>query len=349
MLTQVNIKNFKSIQDESLKLAPLTILTGTNSSGKSSVIQAIMLMIMNSAESNQFSMESLLRHVSEFKTIRNKRTNAKSVEINLHDTDMKFHRVIFQGDDVVKESDELYYYEYNKYKNAPELLYLNANRLGAQDFVPSSNRRVGEQGEFIFSTFEKIKTDIVEESLIKFEDSKTISFQVAEWLSYITGTSSELKTEKMGEQVNIYFTIKDLEGDVSPFNLGAGMSYISKVIIICLMAKKGDLVILENPEVQLHPKAQAHLGEFLSFIAQGGVQLIVETHCEHLLNKIAYQIFDDKFSSEDLVIHYKSDVESNFSTLLIDENGNYTNSDGLITSFPSGFFDATLNDLLSMR
>ena len=83
MLTQVNIKNFKSINDEKLKLTPLTILTGTNSSGKSSVIQAIMLMIMNSTESNQFSMESLLRYVGEFKTIRNKRTNAKIIEISL--------------------------------------------------------------------------------------------------------------------------------------------------------------------------------------------------------------------------------------------------------------------------
>lgn len=349
MLTQVNIKNFKSINDENLKLTPLTILTGTNSSGKSSVIQAIMLMIMNSTESNQFSMESLLRYVSEFKTIRNKRTNAKIIEISLHDKNNKIHSVVFSDDGIMKKSSELYYYEQAKYKQFPELLYLNANRLGAQDIVPSSNRRVGEQGEFLFSTFEKIKTEIAEESLIKFNDSKTISFQVAEWLSYITGTSSELKTEKVGDQVNIYFSIKDLEWDVSPFNLGAGMSYISKVIIICLMAKKGDLVILENPEVQLHPRAQAHLGEFLTFIANGGVQLIVETHCEHLLNKIAYQIFDDKFSNDDLIVHYKSNVESNFTTLLINENGSYTDSNGQPTSFPSGFFDATLNDLLSMR
>lgn len=349
MLTQVNIKNFKSISDENLKLAPLTILTGTNSSGKSSVIQAIMLMIMNSTESNLFSMESLLRYVSEFKTIRNKRTNAKVVEISLKSKDNEIHSVIFKDGDTSKKSKELYFYEHPKYKQHPEILYLNANRLGAQDFVPSSNRRVGEQGDFLFSTYEKIKTELAEESLIKFEDSKTISYQVAEWLSYITGTTSELKTEKVGEKVNIYFSIKDLEGDVSPFNLGAGMSYISKVIIICLMAKKGDLVILENPEVQLHPRAQAHLGEFLTFVANGGVQLIVETHCEHLLNKIAYQIFDDKFSNDDLVIHYKSNVESTFTTLLIDENGSYTDSNGQSTSFPSGFFDATLNDLLSMR
>lgn len=104
MLTQVNIKNFKSINDEKLKLTPLTILTGTNSSGKSSVIQAIMLMIMNSTESNQFSMESLLRYVGEFKTIRNKRTNAKIIEISLHDKNNEVHTVIFNDDGITKKA-----------------------------------------------------------------------------------------------------------------------------------------------------------------------------------------------------------------------------------------------------
>ncbi|MCI5188931.1 MAG: hypothetical protein D3905_03835, partial [Candidatus Electrothrix sp. AS4_5] len=126
-------------------------------------------------------------------------------------------------------------------------------------------------------------------------------------------------------------------------------SCIAKVLIICLMAKKGDLVLIENPEVQLHPKAQAQLGVFFAFIASKGIQLIVETHCEHLINKISYQVYEDEISSDDVVIHYKPDVDQDFETILIDQNGEFNDVDGKVVSFPSGFFDATLADLMKMR
>lgn len=350
MLTKIKISNFKSIGDEELVLSPLTILTGMNSSGKSSVIQSVMLALMHGSEGNYFSMATLLRYADDFKSIRNKRTNAKKVKITLDKDDGRTTYLELNDDEsVLCYGGDDYYYDQPKNKDKPELLYLNANRLGAQDIVALSNRRVGDIGENIFSTFDKIKNELTYESLIKFEASKTISYQVAEWLSYITGVTSELKTERIGDQVKVFFSIRDLEGDVSPFNLGAGMSYISKVIIICLMAKKGDLVILENPEVQLHPKAQSHLGEFLSFISNGGVQLIVETHCEHLLNKISYQIYEGHFPSGSAIIHYKENVEKEFKTLIMNDSGGYEDKLGNSISFPSGFFDATLDEILSMR
>ncbi|MCC4821032.1 AAA family ATPase, partial [Vibrio lentus] len=126
------------------------------------------------------------------------------------------------------------------------------------------------------------------EDLCRFKESKTLAYQVSRWLSLVTDTKTELKTESLSSsQVQVYFEDATL-GHVSPFNLGAGMSYVAKVIILCLVAKKGDLVIIENPEIHLHPKAQAELGVFFSFIASSGIQLVVETHCEHLINKIRH-------------------------------------------------------------
>lgn len=229
------------------------------------------------------------------------------------------------------------------------MLYLNANRMGAQDQVAFSERRVGSNGEFLFSTYEKIKTSTVPDDMVKFKGSSTISFQLAEWLSYITQTESELITELTGDKVKVSYKIKDLEGEVSPFNLGAGMSYISKVLIICLLAKKGDVVFIENPEIQLHPKSQALLGDFFTHIANCGIQLIIETHCEHLLNRIAYQVYDESFSSDDLVIHYKPNVNHDFISLFVDDTGQYTDLSGKRIGFPSGFFDATLEELKGMR
>ncbi|EEJ0727345.1 AAA family ATPase, partial [Salmonella enterica] len=242
-----------------------------------------------------------------------------------------------------------YQYEPRVVGSEPELLYLNANRLGAQEMVPFSERRVGGAGEYLFSTFDKMKHLPVPDYLVKASESTTLAYQVSYWLKLITGTTSELVTEKVGDQVKVAFTLKELEGSVSPLNLGAGMSYIAKVLIICLMAKKGDLILLENPEIQLHPKAQAHLAIFLAFIASKGIQIIVETHCEHLINKLAYLVYEDEISTENVVLHYKPEVDENFISLRINENGKFTDLNGEVTGFPLGFFDATLDDLMQMR
>lgn len=349
MLKQLEINNLKSIDKETLRLKPLTLLIGSNSSGKSTVIQALMLLIRNSQVSNRYSMEELIRYLSDFSTIRNKKNNAKSIDIVAIDDEGNRHSLQITSDGIQKSSQLPYLYELEPDEEELELLYLNANRIGAQELLQVSERKVGSLGEYLFSTFERIKGKALPDSLLRFEGSKTISYQVGQWLSFITGSETELITEKLSEQVNVSFSVKDLDANVSPFNLGAGMSYIAKVIIICLMAKKGDLILLENPEIQLHPKAQAQLGVFLSYIANSGIQLIVETHCEHLINKIAYEVYEDHIQSDAVVIHYKDNVNSNFETILIDENGEFNNTGGEVIGFPTGFFDATLSDLMNMR
>ncbi|HAR2093603.1 TPA: AAA family ATPase [Escherichia coli] len=349
MLTNINIQGFKSLGSTSLVLSPLTILTGTNSSGKSSVIQALMLLIKNSASVNQYSMEEVIRFLADFPVIRNKKNNAKSIVITVQDTEKNSHSLTLNSENIEIDSRLGYQYEPRVPGSEPELLYLNANRLGAQEFVPTAERRVGVAGEFLFSTFDKMKHLPVPEYLVKVHESTTLAYQLSYWLKLITGTTSELVTEKVGDQIKVAFTLKELEGNVSPLNLGAGMSYIAKVLIICLMAKKGDLILLENPEIQLHPKAQSHLAIFLAFIASKGIQIIVETHCEHLINKLAYLVYEDVITSEDISVHYKPDVDKDFISMRVNEGGKFTDLQENVTGFPLGFFDATLDDLMKMR
>lgn len=349
MLKQLNITNLKSIKKAELKLASLTLLIGANSVGKSTALQALMLLIKNSHPANGYSMEEMLRYLDDFTVIRNKKTNARNVYLEVIDNEKSFNTLEILADEIRSNSELSYKFEWSNNAEEPELLYLNANRIGAQELVPTSSRKVGARGELLFSHFEKIKGCSLPDNLAKFEGSKTIAYQLSQWLSFITDSKLELVTEQIGDHVKVSFNVKDIESNVSPFNLGVGVSYVAKVLIICLMAKKGDLILLENPEVQLHPKSQALLGVFLSFIARNGIQLIVETHCEHLINKIAYQVYDDKISNEDVVIHYKSAVNEPFETILIDENGEFNNIEGDVISFPNGFFDATLADLMEMR
>ncbi|EGP6199275.1 AAA family ATPase, partial [Escherichia coli] len=286
---------------------------------------------------------------ADFPVIRNKKNNAKSIVITVQDTEKNSHSLTLNSENIEIDSRLGYQYEPRVPGSEPELLYLNANRLGAQEFVPTAERRVGVAGEFLFSTFDKMKHLPVPEYLVKVHESTTLAYQLSYWLKLITGTTSELVTEKVGDQIKVAFTLKELEGNVSPLNLGAGMSYIAKVLIICLMAKKGDLILLENPEIQLHPKAQSHLAIFLAFVASKGIQIIVETHCEHLINKLAYLVYEDVITSEDISVHYKPDVDKDFISMRVNEGGKFTDLQENVTGFPLGFFDATLDDLMKMR
>ena len=118
--------------------------------------------------------------------------------------------------------------------------------------------------------------------------------------------------------------------------------------IIINTAKKDDLILLENPEIHLHPKAQAQLGVFLAFVANQGIQLIVETHCEHLINKVRYQVYQDSIGADDVTIHYKGGLREPFEQLRLSNNGQYISQAGQRTAFPSGFFDGTLTELMTM-
>ncbi|HAT6342743.1 TPA: AAA family ATPase [Aeromonas hydrophila] len=349
MLNKIIVTNFKSIDRAELKLAPLTIFTGANSSGKSTILQALMLLIKYSVTANRYSMEELLRYLDHFPAIRNKIINAKKITIEAIDSNGIEHGIDLSSDEINNNSTLQYQFESIAEKDKPELFYLNANRLGAQDYVPLSERKVGIIGEYLFSHYEKIKREALPKELVKFEESSTLAYQLTQWLAFISGSDIELVTEKVGDRVQVSFNVKDIEANVSPFNLGAGISYIAKVLIICLMAKAGDLVLLENPEVQLHPKSQALLGVFLSFIASKGIQLIVETHCEHLINRIRLEVSNDEINSKSVVIHYKPSTRMPFETLLLDDNGHFVDSDENRLSFPSGFFDASVNTLLSLR
>ena len=152
-----------------------------------------------------------------------------------------------------------------------------------------------------------------------------------------------MQTEKISQtKVKVVYKSDDLP-NLSPQQLGVGVSYLAKTLIMCLRAKKGDLLMIENPEIHLHPAAQARLGEFFTYIASAGIQVLLETHCEHLINKLQYQIYKNCFECDKVVIYYKGGITNPFETIRITEAGRFE------TTFPEGFFDATLEELLEIE
>ncbi len=333
MINSLVLKNFKCIDEESFDFGNLNIITGVNSAGKSSVIQAILLYI---AAANSGNVP--LTYYS-FDVIKNRYLNAKELFISINGVVCKFEPKMFSfGTDVPPSS----------IKKGENLFYLSETRIGPEDSAKHSDLDdIGDRADFVLSYLYKHKSDTIAEKLVRSE-SKTLSQNVDYWLQYFFGKNVELKVEKSSDPKILGVTFNyDVLEDVLPTQLGAGLSYAAEIIITCLRAEPGQVVIIENPEIHLHPAAQSKMGEFLSFVASAGIQVIIETHCEHLINRIRYEVYSGNIESSDVKLFYKSDCRTPFEKMNISEDGHYEKN-GKRCDFPTGFFDATLRQLIDM-
>lgn len=333
MISKLTIFNFKSLERQELELRPMTILTGLNSTGKSTCFQAVLTAMYYSSP-----MASLLMDGMDFtfETLRNRNVNAKELCIRLSNEE---NFVLCKMNADGTKCDNLMGLDLEK-----NVFYLSANRLGFSDMETISPKyKVGIAGEYIFGTFDQEKSNPVDKGLLILSESFTLSSHVNYWLTYILGIKFEMQTEKISQtKVRVVYKSDDLP-NLSPQQLGVGVSYLVKILIMCLRAKEGDLLMIENPELHLHPAAQARLGEFFTYIANANIQVLIETHCEHLINKLQYQIFKNKFEHDKAVVYYKGGITTSFNEIQFTEGGKYK------TTFPEGFFDATLEDLLEIE
>jgi predicted ATPase len=125
-----------------------------------------------------------------------------------------------------------------------------------------------------------------------------------------------------------------------PFNLvhvGYGVSQVLPIIVDALQKPRGTTFLLQQPEVHLHPKAQAELGSFLASTAKlGEKKFIIETHSDYLIDRIRMDVRDNEYLSEnDVVILYfeRSGGTVNISPIYIDKNGNLINTPNTYRGF----------------
>jgi predicted ATPase len=102
---------------------------------------------------------------------------------------------------------------------------------------------------------------------------------------------------------------------------------------------------LENPEAHLHPKGQSAIGELLALTADDGVQVLVESHSDHLLNGIRMAVKQEKIKPEDVALRYflrrDGDQCSMFECPQVDARGR-------IDHWPDGFFDEWERSLMEL-
>lgn len=334
MINTLEIKNFKCLDDETFDFGKLNIITGVNSSGKSSVIQAMLLFV---AAANSRESGNTLKYYP-FEVIRNRYQRSEEILVKINESSCVFKLNGYQ-----------FNRDFHEIKKNDNLFYLKETRIGPMNIAfHSESEELGDNAEFVLSYLYKHKSKKIDRALIQ-SDFDTLSQNVDYWLQRLFDRNVELKVEKTSDPkaLGVLFNFDELDG-ILPTQLGAGLTYATEIIVTCLRAKPGQIVVIENPEIHLHPAAQSKLGEFLSFVAAAGVQVIIETHCEHLINRVRYEVFSQKLGVNDVKVFYKEDCRKPFYKMTISEDGHFM-KDGEQTDFPFGFFDATLDNLIEIE
>lgn len=172
---------------------------------------------------------------------------------------------------------------------------------------------------------------------------QSLEERVASWLQDL-GLIDRFEVKpisKGGKLFQVWVRRNPRAPEVLITDVGFGVSQILPVIVLCYYAPEGSTLILEQPEIHLHPKVQAGLADvFIDAAKTRGVQIIVESHSEHLLRRLQRRVAEDALSADQTALYFAAtkDGESQLTSLELDLFGT-------IKNWPDGFFGDELGEI----
>ncbi|GHV67031.1 hypothetical protein FACS1894199_11680 [Bacteroidia bacterium] len=323
MIKEISLKRFKSFLYQDLTLNQLTVLTGLNSSGKSSVIQALRMLEKSANDDKNIILDGH-GSVEELKNSYSR----EPFSIGVSDDQDNSFSVLFSNPVKMVKNDNLKF---------PEIIYISANRFGPKTSIPiysdtSKKSKIGENGENVLQCIEQLGDEKLNEQL-RHENSEsfTLLHNIRGWLSVIApNVEFGYEIQKMSDSSYSKFN------DHRATNVGFGLSYTLPVITALLVGTiiPNSLVVIENPEAHLHPKGQTEIAKLIALCSQAGAQIIIETHSDHIFDGIRIAAKELNIA-DDIQIHWfelndKKNTEV-FSPILT--------NDGRIKEWHKGFFD----------
>lgn len=319
MIKTLRLQNFKCFEDEVISLSNLNLLTGLNGMGKSSVIQSLLLLRQNFEsglllQNNRLGLNGDYVQVGTSGDLLYRYFSRKEIGITFTYEENTFSWS-WKADDNIDSLIEIAGIGSNaQLSHLPifsnKFHYLNAERVGPRPYYETSSTKVvhqnqmGVKGEFAANYFSAYRSKKIAIEALRyrdlFDDTKTNDIgltlyeQLNAWMNIIRpGAQVRIKDQPESGTTTLQFEFlnaRDNPGSFRAGNVGFGLTYVFPLLLSVLASEPGTLLLLENPEAHIHPKGQAALGVFLALAAANGVQVVVETHSDHILNGVRYAI-----------------------------------------------------------
>lgn len=388
MINYLHLQNFKCFEALSLPLAPMTLLTGFNAAGKSTTLQAVLLLAQAQRHGGQLPLiplnGSLVRLGSPGDVLRegggpelvlgietaegrldwtmapeDRRSGhvlpIKQIEWQIGRESAKTVSVSGAGGivNLLPRDAPLSLQKITRY--LAEMVFVSAMRIGVTEVFPAPETPdpvwadVGSQGEFAAWWFEKLLDEDVEPARRHPEEPALIlRKQFNAWASELF-PSAEANAQRISGTSLVKLELRNHEADEwrRPANIGYGLTYAFPILVAGLLAKPGQVLIIDSPEAHLHPVGQSRMGRFLAMLATSGVQVIIETHSDHVLNGIRLAVSRGELTPEHAAVHFfnsrprSKEDPAHVVSPKIDSRGN-------LSEWPHGFFDQAERDLAAL-
>lgn len=358
MLKKLVLENFKCFDEMKLSFSAVNILTGLNGMGKSTVMQSILLLAQSQksiASEQMLSLKGKYIDLGVGQDILFEKAEKDEIGISVF-TENTEEQYLFEYQ---PETDVLHLKSMNKNLCAAwaaRLCYLSAYRIEPQflyrieNETEVSERYFAKNGEFSIQYLKLHGGDDVVNSAVIIGNNKTIADQVKAWLDMISPGVSPMITinssSRTAELKYEYIEGREKTNSYKSVNVGFGITYVLPVVVALVSAKPGDIILIENPEAHIHPKGQRILGELLAAAGAGGVQVIVETHSDHVLNGIRVAVKKGKVESKDTgFFYFYKDANDSYKHKVICP---VLDANGRLNEWPEGFFDEWDHALLEL-
>ena len=198
----------------------------------------------------------------------------------------------------------------------------------------------GESPDSVGIRGEKAIDMLVMDYLTKGKEKKNINENVSKWLNQCD-ISSDVEVKPLTDRHYEIRLSNSRTGESENLaDVGFGCSQILPILIAGFNLEKGQILIVEQPEIHLHPKAQAELGSFFCDLSKRNIQTFIETHSEHLLLRIQTHIAAGYLNPEDVKVYYvfanKETDRKEVEEIKLNKNGTF------LTEWPEGFFPERL-------
>lgn len=353
MLKEIFIDGYKSINQEKLDLQPFTLFSGVNSAGKSSVIQAINYVLDMQRQQLGIKGDSDDVEIGRFVDVRNSVKGNKEIYFRLteHSPDGVSCEavVIYRGSELMNtaKTDFTPYEQMKKYMGQYKIIYLSTERVGVQNTYELNVRNpwaIGDRGKYVFSYLACFGQERLPETKFIYnpeEVGMSLNNQVNYWMDYLLGFQIQVKTVPEVDQVIAMYANSRSNRYYRAANVGTGVTYIAMLVIAALSCKEGDTLIIENPEIHLHPRAQSRLMEFAAFLCDRGLQIIMESHSDHIYNGMRKCIKRKSLDRGKIAVYY-FELDDTMQTKVYHIA---FNDQGAEENHPYGMFDQFDDDL----
>ncbi|GHT93480.1 hypothetical protein FACS1894140_6550 [Spirochaetia bacterium] len=360
MIKKILVENFKSLKNINVSVKGLNVLTGINGMGKSSFIQALLLLMQSEKlESQIITLNGLMVQIGLGHDALYQFAQDEHITLGLTIDNQEYSwKFDYKSDKDELLSEKGYSTALMGFFRANTKLfqYVSADRIGPRDLYDTStamvsdNRQLGHQGEYAAHFLNTYGNDYDVPETLRHPKGVTqkLFAQVNAWIKEISPGVS-LNTRYFPEANKVLLDYQfELEHDKTnhflPKNVGFGISYVLPVILALLTAAKGEIVIIENPESHIHPRGQAEMGKLIALAAQNGAQLFVETHSDHILNGIRVAVKESLIEKNNVNILFFDKVTTDaeqytkITQILVDKNGS-------LSEYPDNFLDEWSNQL----